>query len=102
MAEVKPLLKKVSITVAFRGQNKANPQAPGQLSDWYQIENVNGWVKDKIAVALNNSPKWRKGVSPRWERAGTANGLEGFQGAAKCFGAVWFSSGVGSEGHVFI
>merc|ERR1719247_1384442 len=60
---VKPLLKKAGIEVAFRGQNKANPQAPGQLSDWYPIENVNGWVKDKILVALNNSPKWRHGAS---------------------------------------
>ena len=84
VAEVKPLLKKAGIEVAFRGQNKANPQAPGQLSDWYPIENVNGWVKDKILVALNNSPKWRHGASPRWERAGTGRGLEVFQRVGEC------------------
>ena len=72
VAEVsKPVVKKHGIEVAFRGQNKANPQAPGQMSDWYPVENVNGWAKDKIVLGLNSSKKWKTGVSPRWERAGT-------------------------------
>ena len=58
------ILKKAGIQVAFRGQNKRNPIAPGQLSDWYFIENVNHHVKRKIVKDVNASPKWRNGVSP--------------------------------------
>ena len=50
--------------MAFRGQNKRNPSAPGQLSDWYFIENVHHNVKVRIVKGVNASPKWRNGVSP--------------------------------------
>ena len=65
--KVLPVLKKAGITVAFRGQNKSNPLAPGQLSDWYPIESMNGWVKQRIVKGVNSSQKWRNGVSQRRE-----------------------------------
>ena len=75
-----PLLKKAGITVAFRGQNKKNPHAPGQLSDWYFIENVNSVVKRRIVKDVNASPKWRQGVSPRGEGAEGAGVTLSIQG----------------------
>ena len=62
------MLKKAGIEVAFRGQNKKNPCAPGQLSDWYFIENVHHNVKQRIVKAVNASSKWMNGVSPAKRR----------------------------------
>ena len=60
--QVKPLLKKHGFEIAFRGQNKRNPPAPGQLSDWYPIENINGDRKRALVEAINTSKKWKHGV----------------------------------------
>ena len=60
--QVKPLLKKHGFEIAFRGQNKRNPPAPGQLSDFYPIENINADRKRALRDAVNASKRWRDGV----------------------------------------
>lgn len=60
--QVKPLLKKHGFEIAFRGQNKRNPAAPGQLSDFYPIENINSDRKRALRAAVNASKRWRNGV----------------------------------------
>ena len=61
--QVKPLLKKHGFEIAFRGQNKTNPAAPGQLSDFFPIENVNADRKRALREAVNSSKRFKDGVS---------------------------------------
>ena len=61
--QVKPLLKKHGFEIAFRGQNKRNPAAPGQLSDFYPIENVNADRKRALREAVTSNKRWKDGVS---------------------------------------
>ena len=74
------MLKKAGVEIAFRGQNKLNPVAPGQLSDWFPIENCNAWAKRAIVKAVNNSKKWRHGVRQRRDggETQTATGVQVF------------------------
>ena len=60
--QVKPLLKKHGFEITHRGQNKQNPPAPGELSDWYPIENVNADRKRALRGKLNASKFWQNGV----------------------------------------
>ena len=55
--QVKPLLKKHGFEIAFRGQSKRNPAAPGQLSDFYPVENINADRKRALRAAVNASKR---------------------------------------------